>query len=345
MRRARLRLDGTLGKYVDFRFAPEFGNGSVSIFDAFADLKFTPYTILRGGKFKGPVGLEELAEDTDLTFIERSLVSDIIPNRDVGFQLYGDLGGRFTYQAAILNGAPDGTNLTDADTNKAKDVDGRVFFTPFAKNGPAAVRGLGFGLGVTSGRQNGALPTYKTTAGQTQFFAYAAGTTAAGHRVRYSPQLYYYNGPFGLMSEYVEERQVVSNVASGATELSNHAWQVTGSWVITGEKKTYRGVVPKRKLGERKFLPSTGAWEIAGRYTELNVDPAAFTLGYAVNTANPFTSPMEAARAWGIGLNWYLNKNLKLVGNYEQTIFTRNAAGTVVRPDEKTFLQRVQYVF
>ncbi len=343
VRRARLKLDGTLGKYVDYRLSPEFGNGSVSLFDAFADLKFKPWAVFRGGKFKGPVGLEELAEDTDLTFIERSLVSDILPNRDVGFMLHGDLGGRFTYQAALLNGAPDGTNLVDADNNKAKDVDGRVFFTPFAKNGPAAVRGLGFGLGVTSGRANGttangALPTYKSTAGLQSFFTYVPTATAAGSRIRYSPQLYYYNGPFGFMGEYVEEFQVVAN-AGVSQEFNNRAFQGTVSWVITGDKKTYRSVTPKRKLGEYKLVPTTGAWEIAGRYTQLDVDPNAFNLGYA-NSA----TAAQTAHAWGVALNWYLNKNLKLAANYEQTDFDKGAI-TGDRATEKTFLQRVQVVF
>ena len=279
-----------------------------------------------------------MAEDTDLTFIERSLVSDILPNRDVGFQLYGDIGGRFTYQAAFVNGALDGTNI-DNDTNKAKDADARVFFTPFAKNGPAALQGLGFGLGVSSGRQNGALPIYKSTGGQAAFFSYLATAQAAGRRVRYSPQLYYYNGPFGLLGEYVEEDQVVSSLASGKHELTNHAWQVTGSWVINGGKKSYRSVTPKRKLGEYKLVPTTGAWEIAGRYTQLEVDPNAFTLGYASATASA-----QNAHAWGVALNWYLNKNVKLAANYEQTDFDKGAA-TGDRATEKTFLQRVQFVF
>ena len=342
VRRARLKFDGTVGKYVDFRIAPEFGNGSVSIFDAYGDLKFKPYAVFRGGKFKSPVGLEELAEDTDLTFIERSLVSDIIPNRDLGFQLYGDLGGRFTYQAAILNGAPDGTNFTDADINKGKDIEGRVFFTLFAKNGPAAVRGIGFGLGATTGRENGttangALPTYKS-AGQQTFFTYVPTATAAGNRVRYSPQLYYYNGPFGLMGEYVEEFQDVSN--AGVTQrFNNRAFQGTVSWVITGEKKTYRSVTPKRALGEHKLSPTTGAWEIAARYAQLDVDPSAFTLGYASAATSA-----QTAHDWGIALNWYLSRNVKLAANYEQTDFDKGAT-TGDRATEKTFLQRVQFVF
>ena len=97
--------------------------------------------------------------------------------------------------------------------------------------------------------------------------------------------------------------------------------------------------MPKRKLGEYKLLPTTGAWEIAGRYTQLDVDPNAFTLGYASATTSA-----QTAHAWGIALNWYLNKNVRLASNYEQTDFDKGAvAGD--RATEKTFLQRVQVSF
>ena len=348
VRRARLKLDGTVGRFIDFRLAPEFGNGSVSLYDAFADVKFQPYSVLRGGKFKSPLGLEVLQEDTDLSLIERSLVSDLLPSRDVGFEVYGGFGGRFTYQAAILNGAPDASNTADIDSNKGRDVVGRVFFTPFAKSGSRVLDGLGFGLGVSTGHENTTPSPFKSSGGQNTFFSYVAAAQANGNRVRYSPQLYYYKGPFGLLAEYAEENQRISAVIGGvpvAQDLSNHAWQVTGSWVITGEKKTYKAVTPSKRF-ETDIAQKGhgfGAWEVAGRYAELNVDPTTFTAGFA----DP-TKSAEAARAWAIGLNWYLNKNVKLAGNYEQTNFQKGAvaAGVITdRTTEKVFLQRLQVVF
>ena len=347
LRRARLRLDGTVGKYVDFRLSPEFGNGTIALYDAFADVKFQPYSVFRGGKFKSPLGLEVLQEDTELSLIERSLVSDLLPSRDIGFEVWGKLGNRFTYQTAILNGAPDASNTTDADINRGRDVVGRVFFTPFAKSGPKVLDGLGFGLGVSTGHENGAaaLAGLKTSSGQNTFFSYVAAAQANGNRIRYSPQLYYYTGPFGVLAEYAEENE---RLTSGLVtrDLSNHAWQVTGSWVITGEKKSYGRVAPKNRLDESgtQRRPFIGAWEIAGRYSELNVDPTAFT-------GNLFADPTksaEAARAWAVGLNWYLNKNVKFASNYENTDFEKGAvaAGVVKnRPTEKVFLQRLQVVF
>ncbi len=337
IRRARINFDGNLGKYIDFRFAPELGNGSVSLYDAYADLKFQPFVVLRGGKFKDPLGLEMLQADTEATFIERSLVSGLVPNRDNGFQIYGDIGGRVNYAVAVVNGAPDGTNI-DGDSNDGKDVVARVFATPFTKSGPTFLKGLGFGIGTSTGRQNGSvLPAFKTSGGQATFFSYASTASAAGRRLRYSPQLYYYNGPFGIFGEYVESSQWVKGTT--AHNISNHAWQVAGSWVITGEQKSYKGVTPKKGLEGRKIGDGFGAWEIAARYTELNVDPTAFVARFA-----DITKSAQSARAWAAGLNWYLNKNARLSFDYEQTRFNGGAAiGN--RPTEKALLNRLQVVF
>ncbi len=287
IRRARPIFEGNLGNYVDFRFMPDFGNGQSLVYDAYADVKIRPYAVVRGGKFKTPLGLEVLQNDADRTFIENGLPSDLLPNRDEGFQLYGDIVHRLSYQVAVTNGAPDGANI-DGDTHNGKDVVARVFATPFAPSGPRALKGLGFGLAASTGtQQSGAvLPAFRSTGGQAIFFSYGTATVtpfADGRRLNYSPQLYYYAGSFGLMAEYAGSAQKIGatiNNKSIVHDFDNRAWQVAGSWLLTGEKKTYRNVVPRKGLegdGDR----GAGAWELVGRYTELNIDPFAFSAGFA----------------------------------------------------------------
>jgi phosphate-selective porin OprO/OprP len=345
IRRARPIFEGSLGKYVDFRFVPDLGNGQALVYDAYADIKITPYAVLRGGKFKTPLGLELLQSDADRTFIESALPSDLVPSRDEGFQLYGDIVHRLTYQVAIVNGAPDGASI-DGAKNNGKDVVGRIFATPFAPSGPAALKGLGFGVGASSGHQDegAVLPTFKSTGGQAVFFAYGTKTVtpfADGRRLTYSPQLYYYAGPFGLLAEYVDSAQKVAVTVNSLTtvhDIDNHAWQMAGSWVLTGEKKSYRSVIPRKGL-ESDGNRGIGAWELVGRYTALNVDKTAFAVGFA----DPAKSA-RAARAWALGVNWYLNYFTKLQFEYEQTRFEQGAA-TGNRPTEKAFLERLQIAF
>lgn len=324
---------------------PDLGNGQALVYDAYADIKITPYSVLRGGKFKTPLGLEVLQNDADRTFIENALPSDLVPNRDEGFQLHGDIAQRVNYRLAMVNGAPDGANIDGANHN-GKDVVGRIFATPFAPSGLTALKGLGFGVAASTGHQDegAVLPTFKSTGGQAVFFAYGTKTVtpfADGRRRTYVPQLYYYIGPFGLLAEYVDTAQKVAATINSLTtvhDIDNHAWQVAGSWVLTGEKKSYRSVVPRKGLeidGDR----GAGAWELVGRYTVLNVDAAAFAAGFA----DPAKSA-RAARAWNLGVNWYLNYFTKLQFEYEQTRFEQGAA-TGNRPTEHAFMERLQIAF
>ena len=83
-----------------------------------------------------------------------------------------------------------------------------------------------------------------------------------------------------------------------------------------------------------------GAWEIALRYGELEVDREAFDRGFA-----DITTSSERARAWAVGLNWYLNRNLKYVVNYERTSFDGGAKFMQDRGPENILLSRLQIAF
>jgi len=337
LRRVRPILEGNLYKGLGFRIMPDFGEGRTSIRDAYGDFHYWPKTSFRFGKYKAPFGLERLQSSAELTFIDRSLATALAPDRDVGIQLYGDLGsGFFSYAVAVMNGVPDGES-GDFDDNDGKDVIARVFLRPFvAKRDRHALGGLGFGIAGAGGEQLGSrLPVYKTVA-QSVFFSYAPDVAAAGDRWRFSPQAYYYAGPFGLMTEYVVSSQDVARAGFGA-RLRNTAWQVAVSYLLTGERRTYRSPAPARP-----FDPGSESWgglEVAARFSELSADPAAFDRGLA-----DITISAQRAREWVAGVNWYLARNNKFVFDYEQTRFTGGAAPGN-RPTEHGFLTRFQVYF
>jgi phosphate-selective porin OprO/OprP len=93
LRRARPIITGTVFHDFDFNFTPDFGGTTVQIQDAYLNYRYNPGLQLEAGKFKSPVGLEQLQSDPVTTFNERSLVTDLVPNRDLGVELHGDLFG------------------------------------------------------------------------------------------------------------------------------------------------------------------------------------------------------------------------------------------------------------
>jgi len=93
LRRARPIFQGTLYRDFDSSSSRTLAGQPVQIFDAYANYRYEPWAQLRVGKFKTPVGLEQLQADVNTSFNERSLVTDLVPNRDVGVQLWGDING------------------------------------------------------------------------------------------------------------------------------------------------------------------------------------------------------------------------------------------------------------
>jgi phosphate-selective porin OprO and OprP len=346
IRRARPTLEGTFFRDFDFRLMPDFGNDSTALFDAYVEWKYLSWLKVRVGKFKPPVGLEQLQDDPWTTFAERAFPTALVPNRDIGVQLRGDLwDGVVQYQAGVFNGVADGVN-GGIDNNDSKDFEGRVFLEPFKKTDIDPLQGLGFGVAGTIGHQNGSfatpnVPSFKTP-GQNTFSKYITGAAlsntviASGQRVRVSPQGYYYWGPFGLLAEYVYSEQEVHKGAA-SDNLRNTAWQVAGSVVLTGERASFRGVTPKNPFDLKKG--GWGALELAGRYSVLRLDPETFP------TFASLSSSAQEARAWAVGLNWYLNRNVKLVLDYEQTAFDGGATGGTDRQTERVIFTRAQVAF
>lgn len=125
---------------------------------------------------------------------------------------------------------------------------------------------------------------------------------------------------FYLGGEYANFQ--VDRLASGALASDSPSFSgftLEGSWVITGEPKTYTVSGTNNEIGgfgaPKVANPfswsgdSWGAWEFVARYTDTN-------LNWNKNTAATATSQAGInggdERIVDLGLNWYLNNNVKL---------------------------------
>jgi phosphate-selective porin OprO/OprP len=338
LRRLRPYLRGRILRRFEFYLNPDFAGGTLVVQDAYFDTIFSPAFRIRAGKGKHPFGMERLHSASNLLFMDRALPTALAPNRDLGVQVLGDVkGGLFSYLAGVMNGVADGGS-TDLDSNDGKDVSARLIVRPFTRQVTSPLRGLGFAVSGNTGRQTGAqaLPSFRTQIIQQPYFSYATGAVASGRRVRYSPQLFFFRGPFGGWAEYVHtEVPVTRNGISG--DVAHQAWQVAASWVLTGEAATdaSAGVRPRAI-----FDPETGHWgalQIAARVHQLKVDQAAVDLGFAAAGAS------RKAQAWTVGVNWYLSGNVKYTLNFERTVFDDNRDGA--RPAENGIAFRTQLSF
>ncbi len=347
-RRARLDLTGTIDKHFDIRFLPDFGQGTVVIQDAWLDVHYVNPLRLKIGKYKTPFGLEQNERATQLFFVERSLATDLAPNRDIGASLHGERIGRvLDYAAGIFNGVPDGVTA-DRGIGDTRDWEGRVLLHPFATSGVAALENLAVGGAGTIGRKDGTtatpdLPVYRSAGQQSPFFAYATGplkidsSVAAGAASRATGHGYWYAGRVGVLSEYVVSWQKVAREGRTGT-VRNEGANATVSLELTPDHGSYQSVTPRYP-----FDPARGHWgalEAVGRYSTLHIGPTAFRDGLA----DPAKSA-RAASAWAYGANWVVNPWVRLQIDYERTRFVGGAPAGVNRQAENALLSEVQVSF
>lgn len=335
LRRVRPSLQGALGERLAFRIVPDFGNGDAELIDAYVDTALGGGFSLRAGRFKPPVGLERLQSSESLRLVERSFVTELLPNRDVGLALSGG-GKRLGWSVGLFNGVDDGRS-GDQDDDGNQELAARLFGEPFGTEGPST---FGIGIAATWGSTDGTtssplLSGYRSP-GQNTVFSYrggADGTFADGERLRVTPQFYWYRGPVGVLGEWARVRQDVRRDAGGSARresLDHEAWQLTAEWFVTGHAAGYRD--PEEP----------GSVQLVARIARLVLDDAAFA-GGALSFADP-AAAVRRARTWGAGVNWRPMTGLKASLAATWTSFDGGAAGGD-RPDEKAVFLRLQQAF
>jgi len=96
-------------------------------------------------------------------------------------------------------------------------------------------------------------------------------------------------------------------------------------------------LTPKHPFDLRKN--QWGAWQVVARYSTVDVDKKAFP-----TFANLSTSA-SAAHEWAFGINWYLNKNLRVNASFSHTEFVDGKSGPVTAQPENALFTRIQLAF
>jgi len=353
LQRVRPMVHFRLWRYFRGYMTPDFGNGftnnpnvqgRVQTPDAFGEWDYFSWFRIRMGKFKSPIGLEMLQAPQNLSFMERSLTRNLLPNRDLGGMVWGVYErGLFEYQLGVFNGAPNANFYQEsAATGSAKTLEARIFSRPFIGSSTSPFRGLGYGVGLSVGSvkqgSSGQDPMQTETFSYT-FFQYNGTVTGDGQRLRVSPQVAWYVGRLGLLGQYVRSTQQLRLVGGGPSVRTTHeSWSAQASWFLTDDTATFGHVQPRRPVEPSKG--SWGAWEIAARYAQLNIDPSTF----AYNLADPTINALRA-KSSTVGLNWYLNSNVRLTANFVHTDFTGAARAYRAASHEDGLMFRMQLTF
>jgi phosphate-selective porin OprO and OprP len=351
VRRARLGIEATVFQYFEFRLLPDFGQGKTVIQDAYINIHYLDAIQLAAGKLKEPVSYEQLVQDRFVPTVERSIIDQLVPARDVGVLVHGQklLGDKLDYAVGVFNGGING----DQDTNGHRDIAYRLAVRPLNfESLPESLHLVQIGISGSTGIENEPIsPAVLRTPATVQYFQFNSTVQAAGLRNRWTPELSYFYGGLGFAAQYYREDQSMLPVfgAKSAVNVPFEGYYFMATGLLTGESRTTYSapVVPLRPYEPLHPLSNPGAWELVARYSRLDVGSVVFAPG-AARLADPTKYARDASELT-LGFNWYLNAWVRMQFNYEHARFStpvQLAPGSAGRLNgQDTILARMQVIF
>ena len=349
IRRARVYASGTLWKYLDFRFMPDFGTldaqntrNTAIIADAWFNINVQKEFQIQIGKFKPPGGLEMLQAAQNIMFIERGTPQQLQPNRQLGFMPNGLLfDDTLNWAVGVFASAPNNYTQT-TDIGNGYGVTARLFARPFV-NEADELTGLGFGVSgaysnlddynssAGTAISNG-LNTYASDPGVV-FFSWNSNTQRNGAMYRINPQAFYYFGPWGVQTEYIVQSQGLTLNTGNATQQrqvrdTSWAWQANVTYNITGEDNTFDNPIPASNFDffQTDDEDAVGLWQVGFRADQIQLDSDLFRQP-TPGGSNTFVSSGNASQnargfhSYTLGLSWWMNPNVRLQLNGTYTLW------------------------
>ena len=341
--RGRLELSGLIEERLLFRFDPNFREGSHELEEGWLGVNgVVEGAILSAGRTREPFGLEENIDLKTYDFATYSLLNQFSPQQDDGVTLRGELNeGEFEYAVGVYKDTGAGRYRDD------DDFAARLIVHPFLDSSNA--EGLQFGLATTIGRadQNVAGEALITEA-QVPFARFAPGSRLNGRRVRLGAEAAWLEGPFALYAEWMQVQDRVQGTR-GSSDAETSGFYLGATWVLTGESKFMDSpLAPYRPTltGQNPLLTS-GAWQLAFRYSDLSLDEAFSTAGLLNSDASlgPVTHPGDVSTL-DFGVNWYPSRHIGVKLHMIRTEYDRNIAlGDASRRAEDALVIQLQSQF
>jgi len=326
--RRRIGVEGRVTKYVEYEVGYGFDEAdeeSAEWRDVFVNVRPAVFAQVQGGKFKIPFGYERLTGPGNLDFVYRSRVSDALtPGRSIGIMAHGRAFSRLLRYAV---GAFEDDGDRPPDLEPVETLPGEE---PLQEGRTWAARATVSPLRLTSlpGKYNnlevggaytrGTIPEGRNhLQGDTVFGGsfFDRQYYTKGQRARFGLEASWAIGPASVAAEYIVSRdaregQGVGNegqLDNDLPEIEGRGWYVAGTWVVTGENRE-GGVNPKRPLLQGGF----GAIEVTGRYERLRFASAGSPTEPPSRSPRAATVAPNGDRAWTLGVNWYVNRWVKI---------------------------------
>ena len=303
LRRARLFMEGSVYGNIKYKMQYDFAS-SDPFKDAYIQVKKLPlvgnFTV---GHFKEPFSLEELTSGKYLTFMERALPNVFASSRNLGVRFNTSFFDKRTTAAFgfFRDGNPADTDTTFGNSGIYNATTRLTLLPWYQEKGKQLVH---LGLSYRHAFHD-----------KTNKIRFRQRPEAhLGPRFVETPKFHvddidYFNpevavvyGPASLQFEWLSA--LVDRPAGD--DIQYDGYYIFGSFFLTGERRPYKTssgafdrVKPKNNFDGRGGL---GALELAARYSMLDLNDEDLNGGELAN--------------FSLGLNWYLNPNVRFMLNY-----------------------------
>lgn len=308
-RRVLIQMAGTIYGNCIYKVELNFADGHTKFDDVYMGLKDMPYVYeFKIGHFKEFFSLEELQSDNYTTFMERGLPRCFVPGRNTGIGVNSYLlDKRLTWAVGAFRDANDyGAVAASNEWNGTARVTGLPLYKDNGKHL------LHFGAAYSFRKPND--PRYQSRP-ESHLAPYFVDTKAfaVNHAQLLGLESAYVYGPFSLQGEFMN---VFASRPGSSKDVNFSGLYAQASYILTGEHKNYdmangrfANIVPFKNFSINEM--TLGAWEIAARYSYLDLKDSDINGGMMSDAT--------------VGLNWYLNPNMRIMGNYVHA--NRNGIG------------------
>jgi len=289
LRRARLGVKGKLNDTWSFIAEYDFSGDGADAQALNLSRNLGPGKLIIG-QDKVPMSLNELTSSNSITFIERSSISNLVaPARRNGLGYHG------THDALSFQAMAFTNNLNDDnDGDEPLGLGGRVVYNPGIGDGQmlhlgasAAYEDLGDVNQMRLRERPEARPNNGARAIDT------GNIEGVESNIRFGLESAYQAGAFSAEAEYF----YIGLDRDSASDPEFSGFHLQASYVLTGESRSYGG----GKFGSVKPSRSTGAWEVAARFSTADLNDSGITGGEMDNVT--------------LALNYYLTPNLRFMAN------------------------------
>ncbi|MHC4821281.1 MAG: OprO/OprP family phosphate-selective porin [Planctomycetota bacterium] len=328
-RRARIYLAGTIYGNVEFKAQYDFDPpGPTDRQDVWIGVKDVPYvgSVRVGHQFE-PFGLEQLTSSKYITFMERALPNALVPGRNTGVRMANTaMDGDLYWSAGVFS-----TTGSSGDGLISNDLTGRVAYKAFEDKENRHLVHVGANVSLRDPKSDTFAVGTGPEATATAPIIFTPVMDADDVNI-YGADVAWVNGPLSAQAEYIW-MDVDSTLGDNPTFKGYYA---EVAYFITGESRPYKNGAFSRVSPKSNFDGNggTGAWQVAVRYSSLDLDDGAIKGGDVQNLS--------------FGVNWHLNPNTRVMINYVMSDADSPDFGTPAVSEDweaDVFMIRVQIDF